>query len=150
MEKAFGVSLVSQSPKNRKTLFRVLEDLPVKVQAVFTLAQIRRFMPVHHIDIAFCEEQLPDSSYREIFSAIRTVWHYFRRIPMATLSLSSSDHSQSVPSPFRRSCPYCRCLDIHRSHARGIIERHLARFFRLYPHRCESCDCRFYVQLSGE
>ena len=43
----------------------------------------------------------------------------FRRIPMATLSLSSSDHSQSVPSPFRRSCPYCRCLDIHRSHARG-------------------------------
>ena len=81
VEKAFGVSLVSQSPKNRKTLFRVLEDLPVKVQAVFTLAQIRRFMPIHHIDIAFCEEQLPDSSYREIFSAIRTVWHYFQENP---------------------------------------------------------------------
>lgn len=68
---------------------------------------------------------------------------------MATLPVSTSGHSESAPNRFNQSCPYCRGRDIRRSHARGIIERHIARFFRLYPHRCESCDCRFYVRLPG-
>lgn len=69
---------------------------------------------------------------------------------MATLPLSSSGHSQSMPSRFRRSCPHCGSREVHRSRARGIIERHILQAFRFHPYRCESCDSRFYLLVPGK
>jgi hypothetical protein len=67
---------------------------------------------------------------------------------MATLPLSQGYLIASKPNAFHRPCPYCGSKAVHRSRARGIIERHIVRFFRLYPHRCECCDRRFYVRVS--
>lgn len=74
MEKAFEVLLVSCGPENRKALFGVFRDLPVKAHTISTLAEVRRYAAVSRIDLVFCEEQLSDGSYREVFSELRTTW----------------------------------------------------------------------------
>ena len=69
---------------------------------------------------------------------------------MASLPFSPAGHSERVPGRFYRSCPHCGSREIHRSRARGIIERHIVSILRFYPHRCESCDSRFYIQVPGK
>ena len=66
---------------------------------------------------------------------------------MATVPVSRANYRRVPSKTHRRSCPFCGGQEIHRSRARGIIERHIVRTFRFYPHRCESCDRRFYVKL---
>lgn len=67
---------------------------------------------------------------------------------MATNSLpTSSTPSSKVRNFNRRICPHCGGREIYRCRARGIIERHVARAFRLFPHWCAECDQRFYVRL---
>jgi predicted RNA-binding Zn-ribbon protein involved in translation (DUF1610 family) len=65
-------------------------------------------------------------------------------LPVTPLEYPHSHHHHRV----RRLCPHCGSREVHRSRARGIIERHIVRAFRFYPHRCESCDRRFYAYLS--
>ena len=69
---------------------------------------------------------------------------------MASAPFAPPNYSHTRPSRSHRVCPHCGSQEIHRSHARGIIERHIVRAFRFYPHRCEACDRRFYLQLSGQ
>lgn len=45
------------------------------------------------------------------------------------------------------TCPYCGCVEVYRTRSRGIIERHLLPMMHLGPHRCTSCDRRFYAWL---
>src|ERR1041385_6975941 len=40
-------------------------------------------------------------------------------------------------------CPHCKTDQIHRSRRRGLIERCAARA-GYYPHRCRTCDARFF------
>jgi hypothetical protein len=69
---------------------------------------------------------------------------------MTTQPLSPAGHSVRMPGRFYRSCPHCGSREIHRSRARGIIERHIVSILRFYPHRCESCDSRFYMLVTGK
>jgi hypothetical protein len=43
-----------------------------------------------------------------------------------------------------RSCPYCKSLDVRRSHRRGIFETVVLPFLLLRPFRCEDCTKRHY------
>ena len=52
----------------------MFRDLPVKVHTASTLAEARRFMAANRIDMVFCEEQLSDGSYREVFFELRSTW----------------------------------------------------------------------------
>jgi len=69
---------------------------------------------------------------------------------MATHPISPAEYAHTTRHRVHRSCPYCGSREIHRSHARGIIERHVVRVFRFYPHRCESCDRRFFAHLPSK
>jgi len=69
---------------------------------------------------------------------------------MSTVPLSPPNYSHTRPARPRRACPHCGSSEIYRSHARGIVERHIVRAFRFYPHRCAECDRRFYVHLSSK
>jgi hypothetical protein len=42
-------------------------------------------------------------------------------------------------------CPSCSSREICRSRRRGVLERVLLRPLLIRPHRCRSCDFRFYV-----
>lgn len=68
---------------------------------------------------------------------------------MATPPLLPSSHSRRRPDSSHPACPHCGSREIHRSHAHGIIERHIVRAFRFYPYRCELCERRFYIHLSS-
>ena len=68
---------------------------------------------------------------------------------MASAPFSPASCSRSSAGHSPRACPHCGSRDICRSRVRGVIERHIVRALRFYPHRCESCDRRFYVQLSS-
>jgi hypothetical protein len=66
---------------------------------------------------------------------------------MATMPIPSATPSMSANQFRRRICPHCGGKDIHRCRARGIIERHVVRAFRFFPHWCADCDRRFYLRL---
>jgi hypothetical protein len=60
---------------------------------------------------------------------------------------SSSPHASAaapIPAAAKRLCPYCRSVEITRSHRRGPIERYLLRAIRVRVYRCDDCNARFY------
>lgn len=54
----------------------------------------------------------------------------------------------SVEQRVGPSCPYCGSRKIWQARPRGIVERHLFRFFQLSPHQCPGCDRRFYTRAA--
>ena len=72
MPKPFEVLFVSSQVENKKTLLGVCRDLPVKARTVCTFAQAKQFLASHQVGMVFCDELLPDGSYREVLAALRT------------------------------------------------------------------------------
>lgn len=52
--------------------------------------------------------------------------------------------AERIPAAGRRLCPYCRSVEIARSHRRGPIEKYLLRAIRVRVYRCDDCNSRFY------
>jgi hypothetical protein len=67
---------------------------------------------------------------------------------MRELELSSSQPlgaaAEPIPAAARRLCPYCRSVEVTRSHRRGPIEKYLLRAIRVRVYRCDDCNSRFY------
>jgi hypothetical protein len=59
-------------------------------------------------------------------------------------SLPHAAAAASVSAAARRLCPYCRSVEIARSHRRGPIEKYLLRAIRVRVYRCDDCNSRFY------
>jgi len=70
-------------------------------------------------------------------------------IAMRELELSSAPpHAAAagpIPAAAKRLCPYCRSVEITRSHRRGPIEKYLFRVIHLRVYRCDDCNARFYA-----
>lgn len=68
---------------------------------------------------------------------------------MRELELSSSQPlgaaAEPIPAAARRLCPYCRSVEVTRSHRRGPIEKYLLRAIRVRVYRCDDCNSRFYA-----
>lgn len=71
MEKALDVLVVCCQLENTKTLLGVFRDLPIKAHSVSKLAQANEFMANHRVDMVFCDEWLPDGSYRGVLARLR-------------------------------------------------------------------------------
>jgi DNA-binding NtrC family response regulator len=71
MEKLLQVLIVSCRPENRKALLKVFEGLPLNTFCVSNLKQAREALDIHSVSVIFCEERLPDGSYRELLSSIQ-------------------------------------------------------------------------------
>ena len=63
--------VVSARLENRRTLLRILEELPVLVFSAATVEQAREVLATHSIGLVFCEENLADGSYRDLLKSIR-------------------------------------------------------------------------------
>ena len=50
----------------------------------------------------------------------------------------------AIPAAARRSCPYCRSVEITRSHRRGPMEKYFLRAIHVRVYRCDDCNSRFY------
>jgi DNA-binding NtrC family response regulator len=64
-QKEWNGLIVSASIENRKALLRILDGLPVDAFTAATVEQAREVLSRHSIDVIFCEESLPDGSYRQ-------------------------------------------------------------------------------------
>ena len=64
-QKEWRALIVSASVENRKALLRILEGLPVDTFIAATIEQAQEVMSRHSMDVIFCEESLPDGSYRQ-------------------------------------------------------------------------------------
>jgi DNA-binding NtrC family response regulator len=71
MQTQLEILIVSCRPENRKSLLRVLEDLPVTAFCASNLAQAREILAGHSISLVFCEERLSDGSYRDLLAETR-------------------------------------------------------------------------------
>ena len=74
-------------------------------------------------------------------------------IAMRELELPSSPLNAAaapVAAAARRLCPYCRSVEIARSHRRGPIEKYLLRAIRVRVYRCDDCNSRFYAFSRSE
>ena len=66
----WDVLIVSARNENGKTLLRILGDLPVNVFFVTTIGQAREVLAKRCVEMIFCEEFLPDGTYRELMEYV--------------------------------------------------------------------------------
>ena len=69
----WDVLIVSARTENGKALIRILSDLPVNVFSAASIGQAREIMATHPVEMIFCEEFLPDGSYRELLEHVTAV-----------------------------------------------------------------------------
>jgi len=72
MENEVEILIVSTRIDNRRTLLHTLEGLPVNIFSASTVRQALEFLSSHPQAVVFCEERLPDGSYRELLAEART------------------------------------------------------------------------------
>jgi len=82
MEKELDVLIVSSRLENRKALLRILEELPVETFSVSTIGQALEVLSSHSFAVIFCEEDVPDGSYRKLLAEVLTTRHVNRLIVM--------------------------------------------------------------------
>src|SRR6266481_3442730 len=70
MENDVDVLIVSSRFENKRTLLRTLEGLPVNTFSASTIFQALEYLSTHPLSIVFCEERLPDGSYRELLTSL--------------------------------------------------------------------------------
>ena len=80
MESEVDVLIVSSRIENKRTLLRTLEGLPVNTFSASTVFQALEFLATHPLAIVFCEERLPDGSYRELLTSLPSSPHMNRFI----------------------------------------------------------------------
>jgi DNA-binding NtrC family response regulator len=63
--------VISGRLENRKTLLRILDELPVLVFSTATVDHAREVLATHSIELIFCEESFPDGTYKDLLKIIR-------------------------------------------------------------------------------
>src|SRR5215472_1221379 len=65
MKKTLDILIVSGS-ENRRILSQFLAGLPINMFSAASIAQAQELVFRHQIQVAFCEERLPDGSFRDL------------------------------------------------------------------------------------
>jgi DNA-binding NtrC family response regulator len=68
MKTEWAVLVVSSQIEGRRTLTRILEGLPIDITSVCNLAQASEALSKRRMALIFCDEVLPDGTYRDLLS----------------------------------------------------------------------------------
>ena len=68
MSKEWDVLVASGNFEHRRSLIRILEELPLNVISVSTFQQAEEVLSRQHISLLFSDQRLPDGSYKELLS----------------------------------------------------------------------------------
>ena len=71
MEKEWNVLVVSPLVHHRNFLLNAFRGLPVNAFIVTTSQQAREMLAALSFALVFCEENIPDGSYRDLLSLVR-------------------------------------------------------------------------------
>lgn len=66
MSKEWDVLVASGNFEHRRSLIRILEELPLNVISVSTFQQAEEVLSRQHISLLFSDQRLPDGSYKEL------------------------------------------------------------------------------------
>jgi DNA-binding NtrC family response regulator len=69
-QKGWTVLIVSSRTENRDVLLHIFEGLPIHTSVARTLQEARAVFSGSSIDVVFCDESLPDGSYRALLEAL--------------------------------------------------------------------------------
>ena len=72
MYKPCDILVTSSRLEDRRALMRILDGLPINVFSTSTLRQAEEVISQKKLALVFCDEHLPDGSYRELLSASGT------------------------------------------------------------------------------
>lgn len=68
MSKEWEVLVASGNFEHRRSLIRILEELPLNVISVSTFQQAEEVLSRRHISLLFSDQRLPDGSYKELLT----------------------------------------------------------------------------------
>jgi DNA-binding NtrC family response regulator len=69
MQRHLDVLVASPRMENQRALIQILNGLPINVVSSSTLKQTEQLLSQQPIALVFCDENLPDGSYRDLLSA---------------------------------------------------------------------------------
>ena len=87
MSKEWDVLVASGNFEHRRSLVRILEELPLNVISVSTSRQAEEVLSRQHITLMFSDQRLPDGSYRELLNHS----HSLERPPQVVLTTDAGD-----------------------------------------------------------
>lgn len=87
MAKEWDVLVASANLEHRRSLIRILEELPVNVISVSTFQQAEEVLSRQHIALMFSDQRLPDGSFRDLLRHA----HSARQAPHVVLTTEVSD-----------------------------------------------------------
>ena len=93
MSKEWDILVASANLEHRRSLIRILEELPVNVISVSTFQQAEEVLSRQHIALVFSDHRLPDGSFRGLLNHV----HSAGRPVSGSLRI--------VTAPVRRSQP---------------------------------------------
>jgi DNA-binding NtrC family response regulator len=82
MDNGLPVLVVSCRPENRRMLMRVFDGLPIDAYSAPSLEQAREALALRSFSVVFCEERLPDGSYRELLRHVQSAPEDMRFVVM--------------------------------------------------------------------
>jgi DNA-binding NtrC family response regulator len=68
MSKEWDVLVASGNFEHRRSLIKILEELPLNVISVSTFRQAEEVLSRQHISLLFSDQKLPDGSYKELLN----------------------------------------------------------------------------------
>ena len=87
MSKEWDVLVASGNFEHRRSLIKILEELPLNVISVSTFQQAEEVLSRQHISVVFSDQRLPDGSYKELLSHTRSAG----QAPRVVLTTEESD-----------------------------------------------------------
>jgi DNA-binding NtrC family response regulator len=87
MSKEWDVLVASGNYEHRRSLIRILEELPLNVISVSTFQQAEEVLSRQHISLLFSDQRLPDGSYKELLNHTQSAG----QTPRVVLTTEESD-----------------------------------------------------------
>lgn len=87
MSKEWDVLVASANLEHRRSLIRILEELPLNVISVSTFQQAEEVLSRQHIALMFSDQRLPDGCFRELLNHA----HSAGQPPHLVLTTEASD-----------------------------------------------------------
>jgi DNA-binding NtrC family response regulator len=95
MPKKWDVLVTSGNLEHRRSLIRILEELPLNVISVSTLEQAKEVLSRQPVGLVFCDCRLPDGSYRDLLEHAGS-WRHAPRVVVTSEAGDSVDSLEAA------------------------------------------------------
>jgi len=95
MREQWDVLVASADVEHRRALIRLLDNLSLNVLSTSDLRQAEEVLARQSVSLVFCDDQLPDGSYRELLTT-RRMGHKAPRVVVTTVTGEWKDYLEAM------------------------------------------------------